>query len=240
MLYVEGKDARLLGKIGKLAGGSEFLSDSSVTLMKTDGFANWTRVSTSAWVFNQFFEFEVKVASLFDRDYRTDSQVQEFIDELKGSDVLCFVLPFKEIENLLLVPEAIKKVVGKHTRGQLPVNWGARVEAIYEASLEGLKDQTSSNIVINSVQQEMKRKPNSNMHSVYTLALEEFRKNWEQPEFRRAKVGGKAAFSSIAKAVQDEFNVNLTETRVIDEMTIADVPVAVRDIFQSFEKFFRD
>ncbi|WP_162247286.1 ATP-dependent nuclease [Rhizobium sp. Leaf453] len=152
VLYVEGKDARLLGKIGKLAGGSEFLSDSSVTLMKTDGFANWTRVSTSAWVFNQFFEFEVKVASLFDRDYRTDAQVHEFVDELKGSDVLCFVLPFKEIENLLLVPEAIKKVVGRHARGQLPANWEARVEAIYEASLEGLKDQTSSNIVINSCQ----------------------------------------------------------------------------------------
>ncbi|WP_162247273.1 hypothetical protein, partial [Rhizobium sp. Leaf453] len=92
----------------------------------------------------------------------------------------------------------------------------------------------------NSVQQEMKRKPNSNMHSVYTLASEEFRRNWEQPEFRSAKVGGKAAFSSIAKAVQDEFSVNLTETRVIDEMTFADVPVAVWDIFHSFEKFFRD
>ncbi|WP_338893830.1 ATP-binding protein [Sinorhizobium meliloti] len=240
VLFVEGKDARLLGKIGKLAGGSEFLSNSSVTLMRTDGFANWTRVSTSAWVFNQFFEFEVKVASLFDRDYRTDTQVQEFVDELKGSDVLCFVLPFKEIENLLLVPEAIKKVVGRHARGQLPADWETRVDAIFEASLEGLKEQTSSNIVINSVQEEMKRKPNSNMHSVFTLASEEFRRNWGQPEFRRAKVGGKAAFSSIAKAVQDEFSVNLTESRVIDEMTITDVPMAVRDIFQSFEKFFRD
>ncbi|MGM5056351.1 ATP-dependent nuclease [Rhizobium sp. 862_C5_N1_2] len=240
VLYVEGKDARLLGKIGKLAGGSEFLSDSSVTLMKTDGFANWTRVSTSAWVFKQFFEFEVKVASLFDRDYRTEAEVQEFVDELKGSDVLCFVLPFKEIENLLLVPEAIKKVVSKHARRQLPANWQARVEEIYEASLEGLKDQTSSNIVINSVQQEMKRKPSSNMHSVYTLALEEFRRNWDQPEFRRTKVGGKAAFSGIAKAVQDEFGVNLTETRVVDEMTIADISAAIRNIFQSLENFFRD
>lgn len=182
----------------------------------------------------------MKVASLFDRDYRTDTQVQEFVDELKGSDVLCFVLPFKEIENLLLVPEAIKKVVGRHARGQLPADWETRVDAIFEASLEGLKEQTSSNVVINSVQEEMKRKPNSNMHSVFTLASEEFRRNWGQLEFRRAKVGGKAAFSSVAKAVQDEFSVNLTESRVIDEMTITDVPMAVRDIFQSFEKFFRD
>jgi hypothetical protein len=179
---------------------------------------------------------------LLRRTWRSISsrQVQEFVDDLKGSDVLCFVLPFKEIENLLLVPSAIKKVVGRHARRPLPVDWEARVEAIYEASLEGLKEQTSSNIVINSVEQEMKRKPTSNMHSVYTLASEEFRRNWEQPEFRRAKVAGKAAFSRTAKAVQDEFSVNLTETRVIDEMTVADVPVVVREIFQSFEKFFCD
>ncbi len=240
VLYVEGKDARLLGKIGKLAGGSEFLSESSVTLMKTEGFGNWTKVSTSAWVFKQFFEFEVKVASLFDRDYRTDAQVQDFINELKGSDVLCFVLPFKEIENLLLVPEAVKKVVRRNARGHLAPDFEMLVDAIFEAAFESLKEQTSSNIVINSVEQEMKRKPNSNMRSVYSLALEAFRRDWERPEFRRAKVGGKAAFSKIAKAVQDEFSINLTETRVIEEMTVADIPVEVREMFQSFEKFFRD
>ncbi|MGR9408046.1 ATP-dependent nuclease [Rhizobium leguminosarum] len=240
VLYVEGKDARLLGKIGKLAGGSDFLSDSSVTLMKTEGFANWSRVSTSAWVFKEFFEFDVKVASLFDRDYRTDHEVKDFIGKLNGNDVLCHVLPFKEIENILLVPEAIKQVVSKYARKQLPIDWPEQVEAIFDNILEGLEEQTSSNIVIAWVQEEMKRKPDSNMHSVYKLEAARFRKNWESPEYRRAVVGGKEAFSGVAQRIQDIFGVNLTETRVIEEMTTDDIGLDVREIFQSFEKFFRD
>lgn len=240
VLYVEGQDGRLLAKLGKLAGGSEFLADSSVTLMKTDGFANWTRVSTSAWVFNQFFEFEVKVASLFDRDYRSDAEVQEFVDELKGSDVLCFVLPVKEIENLLLVPDAIKKALCKHARRQLPLGWEARIESIYDSVLEGFKTPTSHKIAAKFVEHELATKPRLDVPSVFSSALEDFGRNWNQPEYRRAKVPGKEAFSNIVKAIQAEFGVTVTETRVIDEMSVADIPLVVRDIFKAFESYFRD
>lgn len=240
VLYVEGQDIRLLAKLGKIAGDSEFLSDSSVTLMKTDGFANWTRVSTSAWVFKQFFEFEVKVASLFDRDYRSDAEVQEFVDELKGSDVLCFVLPFKEIENLLLVPEAIKGAVAKHARGQLPPGWEARIESIYDSVIEGFKEQTSHKIAAKFVEHELTKKPKSNVPSIFSSALEEFGINWKQPEFRRAKIPGKEAFSNIVKAIQAEFGVTVTETRVIDEMSLADISPVIRKIFKDFDSYFRD
>lgn len=240
VLYVEGQDMRLLAKLAKVVNSSEFLSDSSVTLMKTDGFANWTRVSTSAWVLNQFFEFEVKVASIFDRDYRGDTEVQEFVDELKGSDVLCFVLPVKEIENLLLVPDAIKSAVGKHARIQLPLGWEERIEAIYSSVIEGFKEQTSHKIAAKFVEHELTKKPKSDLPTLFSLALEEFGKNWTEPEFRRAKVPGKEAFSSIVKAIQAEFGVTVTTSRVTDEMRLNDIPLVVRNMFNDLEVFFQD
>jgi hypothetical protein len=240
VLYVEGQDMRLLAKLAKVVSKSEFLSDSSVTLMKTDGFANWTRVSTSAWVFNQFFEFEVKVGSLFDRDYRSDAEVQEFVEELKGSDVLCFVLPVKEIENLLLVSSAIKNAVGKYARAQLPYGWEARIESIYTSVIEGFKEQTSHKIAAKFVEHELTKKPKLNLPSIFSLALEEFGKNWNEPEFRRAKVPGKDAFSKIVKAIQDEFGVTVTENRVIDEMALVDIPLVVQEMLEDFEVFFQD
>ena len=240
VFYVEGKDMRLLAKLGKVAGVSEFLSDSSVTPMKTDGFGNWTRVSTSAWVFKEFFGFDVKVASLFDRDYRSDTEVQEFIDELQGSDVRCHVLPFKEIENLLLVPQAIKKAVGKHASGPLAAGWEARVEHIYDSVLESFKEQTSHKIAAKIVEHEVANKPKANLPGVFSSALEEFGRNWTRPEFRRAKVPGKEAFSKIASEIQTEFRITITETRVVDEMNLSDIPEDARDIFADLESFFRD
>lgn len=57
VLYFEGKDVRILSKVAKRLGGMDFLSSTNVTLMKTDGFSNWPRVSTSSWVFESFSDF---------------------------------------------------------------------------------------------------------------------------------------------------------------------------------------
>ncbi|MGO7299593.1 ATP-dependent endonuclease [Rhizobium ruizarguesonis] len=238
VLYVEGHDTRLLAKLGKVIGGSDFLSDSSVTLMKTDGFSNWSRVATSAWVFNQFFEFDVKVASVFDRDYRCDADVQEFIDELKGSDVLCFVLPFKEIENLLLVPEAIRKVVAKYGRADLPKDWETSFDAIFRTVIDSFKDRISNKTAGKLVEFELSKNPKRDVPTLFSTALDDFLVDWKEPEFRRKKVPGKEAFSLIAKEIQDRFAVTVTASRVIDEFAVADVHPQVRDMFKGLENFF--
>jgi hypothetical protein len=240
VLYVEGHDTKMLAKLGKVIGGSDFLSDSSVTLMKTDGFSNWTRVATSAWVFNKFFEFDVKVASVFDRDYRCDTAVQEFIDELRDSDVLCYVLPFKEIENILLVPAAIKKVVNRHSREELPKGWEARVDDIYNSVLDGFKDKVSHKIAGKLVEFELSRNPKQDVPTLFSSVGNKFLDCWKSEEFRRLKVPGKEAFSLIAKQIQDEFRVTISSSRVIDELEFSEIDKIVVDIFRDLEKYFRD
>ncbi|WP_244638289.1 ATP-dependent endonuclease [Agrobacterium fabrum] len=96
VLYFEGKDARILSKVAKKQGGMDFISTGTVTLMKTDGFANWSRVSTSSWVFENFFGFHIPVAAIFDRDYRCDDEVEEFLREVNTKDTRCEVLPPSE------------------------------------------------------------------------------------------------------------------------------------------------
>src|SRR6056297_3233386 len=136
VLYFEGKDARILSKIAKKIGGMDFISNSALTLMKTDGFSNWARVTTSSWVFENFFGFEVPVSAIFDRDYRCDEEVKEFLDSVNGGDTLCRVLPQKEIENFLLVPDAIIEVVNKFSRASLPDDWQTLVTDAIETSVE--------------------------------------------------------------------------------------------------------
>ncbi|KQR30249.1 hypothetical protein ASF91_15685 [Rhizobium sp. Leaf155] len=231
---------RILARLAKVSGTPEFLSDSSVTMMKTDGFSNWTRVSTSAWVLNQFFEFDVRVASLFDRDYRSDPEIEEFVGNLKNSEVLCFVLPFKEIENVLLVPEAIKSAVEKNAQKKLPDSWRSRIDDIYSSTIESFKEPTSIKTASKFVEFEMSARPKSDLPSIMDKAMHTFSTNWKNPDFRRSKVPGKEVFSNIAKAVQEEFGVTLTDARVINELQPSDIPQAVREILISFENFFRD
>ncbi|WP_245472189.1 ATP-dependent nuclease [Rhizobium jaguaris] len=240
VLYFEGHDNRLLAKLGRLVSGEDYLSDASVTLMKTDGFSNWSRVSTSAWVFNQFFEFDVKVASLFDRDYRCDADVADFVSMMKDSDVLCHVLPVKEIENILLVPEAIIKVVKKHSKKTLAADWENEILKIFSDTISGFKDPVFSRIVGKYIEYELGRNPKQDVTTLSANEADRFSQAWNTETFRRAKVPGKAAFSLIAKDIQDKFGVSLTPSRVVDELELSQIHPDIRDLLNSFKSYFAE
>ena len=144
VLYFEGKDARILSKGAKKQGGMDFISNANVTLMKTDGFSNWSRVSTSSWVFEKFFGFHIPVAAIFDRDYRCDDEIDEFLRDINTDDTQCRVLPFKEIENLLLVPDAVAAVVRKHSTRALTEGWAQEISKIFESCFERMRSKTLS------------------------------------------------------------------------------------------------
>ncbi len=144
VLYFEGRDARILSKIAKKQGGTDFISSATVTLMKTDGFSNWSRVSTSSWVFENFFGFHIPVAAIFDRDYRCDDEIEQFLRDVNTRDTQCRILPVKEIENILLIQNAVSAVVRKHSNRALPADLEKEIQEIFESCFEKMRSKTLS------------------------------------------------------------------------------------------------
>ncbi|PYE85707.1 ATP-dependent nuclease [Pseudoroseicyclus aestuarii] len=232
VLYFEGKDAKILSKIAKNLAGMDFISNSSVTLMKTDGFENWTRVTTSSWVFENFFEFKIPVCAIFDRDYRCDEEISDFIENVNNEDTLCRVLPRKEIENLLLVPDAIARVVEKYGRDQLPADWKAVVSEAINTSLDEVKSKTLSARIGARISYNVEKKSKKDIGTISADEEKFFTGNWDDLEFRYRVVPGKLVFASIAKRIQEALKVTVTASRVIDEMTAADIPPGIFEILK--------
>jgi hypothetical protein len=235
VLYFEGKDARILSKIAKKQADTDFLSSATVTLMKTDGFANWSRVSTSSWVFEKFFGFHIPVAAIFDRDYRCDDEVEEFLNDINTKETQCRVLPFKEIENLLLIESAIKTAVKKHISRPLPEDWEQQISDIFAACFEEMKSKTLSARIGHRISYEVGKGSKKDIATVSAAEEEAFTKAWPKDEFKRKVVPGKAVFSDIAGKVQQKFAVTLTPARVIDELAIADIHPEVFDILRDIQ-----
>ncbi|MBE9640967.1 ATP-dependent nuclease [Salipiger mangrovisoli] len=236
VLYFEGKDAKILSKMARKTLGMDFISNSSVTLMKTDGFSNWSRVTTSSWVFENFFGFEVPVSAVFDRDYRSDSEVQEFLEEVNSAETLCRVLPCKEIENLLIAPNSIERAVRKHSRVPLAAGWEAEIRCIIDASMEATKLQTLSKRIGQRAEFELSKNPKKNISSISTEEEKSFSLFWDDIDFRKRVVPGKIVFSNICREIQDKYKFSLTAARVIDEMTIQDIPSELREILNDIKE----
>ena len=229
VLYFEGKDAKLLSKITRNLGRMDYIYNSSITLMKTDGFSNWSRVTTSSWVFENFFGFKIPVSAIFDRDYRCDEEVDEFLHKVNVGETLCRVLPYKEIENFLLVPNAIIGVVEKFFSGDLPNGWKEEVADMIESCFEEMKSKTLSARIGSRISYEVGKGSKKDIATISAEEENSFTKNWKDANFRKQVVPGKSVFSAIARGVQEKYKVTITSARVIDEMSVADVHP---DLFQ--------
>jgi hypothetical protein len=232
VLYFEGNDARLLSKVAKRIGMGDFINAASLTLMKSGGFSNWPKVSNSSWVFKNFFDFDIPVAALFDRDYRCQEEVDGFLEDVNTSDTLCRVLPFKELENILLVPRAIKSVVKKFSSDALPPDFERVVDEIIEACCESVKTRALSNLIGSRAEYESRKGSRRNLSSTSADVEKCFSASWTNLSERLSILPGKALFSDITGKIQDRFRVTLTEVRVVDELTTAEIEPKFIDILQ--------
>ena len=148
----------------------DFIASSSVTTMKTDGYSNWSKVTTSSWVFEKFFGFDIPVCAIFDRDYRCDEEIKEFLAKVNEGDVLCRFLPHKEIENFLIVPNAIVKAVERHSGGELAKNYINGVIDIVHSCIEESKSKTLSSRIGSKISYYVER---GYKKDIQTLSAEE-------------------------------------------------------------------
>ncbi|PSK87665.1 AAA15 family ATPase/GTPase [Limimaricola soesokkakensis] len=240
VLYLEGKDARILSKVAGKFLKSDFLNDASITVMKTDGFSNWLRVSTTSWVFNKFFDFEVKVAAIFDRDYRSDLEVADFTAKMRDAEVKCFVLPFKELENILLVPVAIGRVVRKYARDNLPADLESIIQVRLDNAIEACKVSTSARRSGSRISFELERNPKVDVTGLSTEESQSFESSWRDEHGRISVVPGKAVFTEMADYVQKNFKVSLTPSRVVDEISESELPKDFLKTLDQLQVFFSD
>lgn len=238
VLYFEGLDNRLLSKISKSLGGIDYLSGSSVTLMKADGFSNWNRVTTTAWVFKEFFELDVQVAALFDRDYRSDEEIDEFEADMLKAGAFCFVLPCKEIENVVLVPKAVRAVVQRYTNGPATTLMLDSVESEIEELIDKSRDQVFSQRMGHFIQYSLSKNPRANTPELAVQFQRKFSQDWGSSVFRRSVAPGKAIFSALAKSIQTRLGVTLTAARVIEELSPADIDPKLIKILADLKDYF--
>jgi AAA domain, putative AbiEii toxin, Type IV TA system len=240
VLYFEGNDHRILSNVVKKVAGRQFLSRGSTTVMKTDGFSNWSRVSNSSWVFKNFFGFEIPVAAIFDRDYRSDSEINEFLLSVNNADTCCRVWPFKEIENMLLVPQAIEAIVEEDTKQVLPGQWKQTVSAIFAESYDSIKSQTLSARIGAKIRYEVGKRPGTDIPTIAAEEEKNFSKEWLNNEFKKKVSPGKQVLSEVSRLVQSEFKLSISASRITDKLKRSDIDPEVFKIIDDIQGHLKD
>ena len=79
VIFVEGQDARLIRKLAGRIGLDRLVDPLAVPIIQLGGFSQWPRAVNAAWAFKKVLSLDISAFCLFDRDYRCDEEISEFL-----------------------------------------------------------------------------------------------------------------------------------------------------------------
>ena len=175
VLFVEGKDTKLLKRIAETLGISQLSDESTLAVVPMNGFSKWDRAQAFGWFLREFLGNSVKALVLLDRDYRTDSQVSGVMAEFASVNVDVHVWNKKELESYLLIPDVIARL------SKCAVE---EITSVIDRIMDDLRNKVTSRLLSERV--EVERSTGKSVSTINEEVLNEVEKNWGNKDFRYA------------------------------------------------------
>ena len=181
---------------------------------------------------------KVKIAALFDSDYRCMEEVAEFEAQIRGPDILCHVLKRKEIENYALVETAMHRAMIKRSEISGATLSSTDCRDIINLIFEQLHNDVRANIVGDYMRHHKKQESRLSDTTLVQRAMAVFEPQWAIRERKLDLVGGKDFLTALSRQFHQEVGASLTLAQIVSEMRPSEVPRDLVEIIDSIETFF--
>lgn len=165
---------------------------------------------------------EIKTYCILDRDYHTETEINELYAMAEESHLLLHVWEKKELENYILVPKALAKVAGIPTEGP---KYSDFCSALFE-ELEHLAIQTKDNMLDHLYKLDQSKLPSYYRPIVDSL----FNPKWETLTGRLSIACGKDILSLVNDWIKRVFKKSSSRSRIIGALTAADIPNEMQSV----------
>jgi energy-coupling factor transporter ATP-binding protein EcfA2 len=242
VLFVEGKDYPLLMKFAAIAGYSELASSTDLPSVSSDGFSNWTKIRDTAWGIKKILGGPFSMASMIDRDFRCDEEVQNVRAQLEEEIDLAIVLGRKEIENYLISPSAIQRAINYELkrRNKAAVVGGCGSDTVESKLLEITEPEANDLRAQYSASRTEYLQSAGDKKASATIikeAGEWFDQKWATVDGRIQICRGKEVLSKVREWAQSDFGITLTTNAIMARMSKADLPSDLLSILDEIENF---
>lgn len=241
ILFVEGKDLKILEKLAKQPGFKELFEKNNLTVIPIEGFSQNERISATNWTFSKIISEKIKLAGLFDRDYRCDEEIQEFIERLEKDASFIHVLTKKEIENYLIVPKAIKLAINekfkhKNVDHQSFEYTDQLINKLLNELAENFKIDVSAQLAAHKYRFVPK---STDLATVILHEQQSFEKNWRELRYKISKVPGKEFLAFLNTYLQEQHGFSITSSQIISRIEKSDIDIDLINLFKKIESLIK-
>lgn len=243
VIFVEGKDFKLLSAFSRRVGLRALANQSDFAVIPVHGF-NPPRVRDLSLGIEATLGVSVLKAVVFDRDFRSEEEVEQLLADLRRFAALAHIHECKEIENFLLVPKAIeraleKKILEKAARTGSAAKSCDDVEETLRTLTDDMKSRVNAQFMSRRRQYLRAANPHLDPATIDQRMLEDFEKVWQGLEGRLRVVPGKDLLAALNRHLQETYSVTVTASTIVNAMNRDDVPESMLSLVSRLEDFRR-
>jgi len=210
LLLVEGKDLKFLKQFQNLIFPNSKIPIDILPNMPIGGWSGWPYAIGSAMLLTNAFGEQISTYCILDSDYYPREVIEKRYEQAKEKNVRLHIWNKKEIENYLIVPSVIERIVKTKNKPPLSVSIEAKLDEITEE----LKNET-----IDCFSQEIYNYDRSEGIATANKKAREFvRNHWSSVSKRLCLVSGKKVISKLSSWMKAEINVSFSVNTLLYEI----------------------
>lgn len=239
VIFVEGQDAKLIRSLARNFGLSTLGTDQLSPIFKLGGFTQWRRAQSTVWAFSELLGIELEAECVFDRDYRSEEESAAFEIRMKNAGMGCQVLERKEIENYLLEPVTIARLINAQiAREEQDVSVSPeQVDGMIEEICLEYEAEVFAHVLSNAQRFARESKSKEDDSTLGRSAYKEFQAAWATSEGRLKFCPGKDVLSKLLVMVRDQFGAKLSPLAIARSIKPTEIDASLLELLNRLDGF---
>lgn len=217
-LFVEGEDLKVLSILHNKLFPKDLVALEAIPNMVVEGRNNW-HYAIGSTILNNHLGETIKVYCIIDRDYHSETDIQKQFNRAEKYGVELHVWERKEIENYLLVPGAIHRIILEEIEDKKAPPSVKEIESqlikIIDSQYEIVFDAMAADI-FESNRSKGFAYANKTARSYLTQV-------WQTQEGKLIVVSGKAVINNMKAWVQQNYKVSFSAMRIARELKAIEI-----------------
>ena len=203
----------------------------AIPALPIGGWSGWPYAVGSSMTLRNAVGDRITTYCILDSDYHSNDEIRERYTEAQDRGVNLHVWSRKEIENFLLQPRAIRRVLAARIKtGEVPSEDELRQKLleICEGERRSIEDAFAS------AQIQINRK--LDVITANRSARAQVEKIWQSEDARLAVASGKSLLSELSKWTQGEFGVTFGPPAIARQMKQSEMPRELTEVIRAIEE----
>jgi hypothetical protein len=229
-LLVEGKDLSLLKRWHAVLYPDAELTLDAIPSLPIGGWSGWPYAVGSSMALRNAVGDRIATYCILDSDYHSVAEIELRYKDAAARGVNLHVWSGKEIENFLLQPRPIRRVLARAKDHAIPTESEIRqkILELSEQERRSVEDGIASSL--------MQANRKLDVSTVNKMARSRVNHLWKTETRRPMVVSGKDLLAGLSTWAKEECGIAFGPPAVARQMTITDIPEEVASIIRAVEE----